>query len=78
MLRALVSPDDRLRYNVSVYGLPIPLQMDASSLPALLKSIMEPSPEFAQEISDPQLQVGNSRSLAIHFVPQHVPEKARD
>eukprot|EP00884_Botryococcus_braunii_P012115 jgi/Botrbrau1/20904/Bobra.0135s0035.1 len=57
MLRALVSPDDRLRYNVSVYGLPVPLQMDASSLPALLHCIMHPSPDFAAHISNPQLRV---------------------
>lgn len=43
VLEALTSAKERLQMNVSVYGLPVPLCMDAGSLVVLLRRILDPA-----------------------------------
>ncbi len=53
MLASLTSPDARLRANVAIYLLPLPLAMDSSSLPVLLERTM------ARAGAAPECTLGN-------------------
>jgi hypothetical protein len=57
MLEALTSSNERLQANVSVYGLAVPLSMDAGSLVVLLQHILDPAFAKALPGASPDGQV---------------------